>query len=122
MAKAKVLDNKVVIESEVFTDENLRKVSILKPSVLSLIDEETKENLYQVMAGTTTGFTKYGAVFNNGKAICTIETNETDAAERTDMFRLIISEALIKLNAIEEQVKNYLEVAEDLDVEVEFLD
>ena len=40
MAKAKVLDDKLVITSEILTNENIEKVSILKPSVLILKDEE----------------------------------------------------------------------------------
>ena len=47
MAKAKVLDDKLVITSEVLTNENIEKVSILKPSVLILKDEEADKVLYE---------------------------------------------------------------------------
>ena len=121
MAKAKVLDDKVVIKSEVLTDENLRKVSILKPSALILTDEETKEGLYVVSAGNCNSFTKYGAIFAGGESKANIAVHTEDAEEKKDILKDVITSNLVKINAIEEQVETYLEDAEDIDTDIEFL-
>ena len=64
MAKAKILDNKVVITSDVLTDENIKRASILAPSVLQLVDEFNTSNvLFEVSLGTFNVFTCYVAVF-----------------------------------------------------------
>lgn len=122
MAKAKVLDDKVVITSEVLTNENIEKVSILKPSVLILKDEEADKVLYEIATGDCNSITNYGAIFKDGKAIAGLSVDaETEEAKRNKM-KTIISSILIKINAIEEQVSEYLNEAEDIQADVEFLD
>ena len=122
MAKAKVLDDKVVITSEVLTNENIEKVSILKPSVLILKDEEADKVLYEIATGDCNSITNYGAIFKDGKAIAGLSVDaETEEAKRNKM-KTIISSILVKINAIEEQVSEYLNEAEDIQADVEFLD
>ena len=121
MAKAKVLDDKVVIKSEVLTDENLRKVSILKPSALILTDEETKEVLYEVSAGGCNSFTKHGAIFADGESKANIAVHIEDVEEKKAILKDVITSNLVKINAIEGQVETYLEDAEDVDTDIEFL-
>lgn len=122
MAKAKVLDDKVVITSEVLTDNNIEKVSILKPSVLVLKDEEADKVLYEVASGTCNSVTNYGAIFRDGKAIGGLSVNADDEETRKNRMKTIITGILVKVNAIENQVSEYLEEAEDIDADVEFLD
>lgn len=122
MAKAKVLDDKVVITSEVLTNENIERVSILKPSVLILKDEEAEKVLYEVATGDCNSITNYGAIFKDGKAIAGLSVDAEDEESRKAKMKTIITSILVKINAVEEQVKNYLEEAEDIEADVEFLD
>lgn len=121
MAKAKVLDDRVVITSEVLTNENIERVSILKPSVLILKDEETNTVLYEVAVGDCNSITNYGAIFKDGKAVASLAVDGDEDTKKTKM-KAIITSILVKLNAIENQVKEYLDNAEDIDADVEFLD
>ena len=122
MAKAKVLDDKVVITSDVLTNENIEKVSILKPSVLILKDEESDTVLYEIATADCNSITNYGAIFKDGKAIGGLTvTAESEEAKKNKMKNVITS-ILTKVNAIEEQVKNYLEDSEDIEIDIEFLD
>lgn len=123
MAKAKVLDDKVVITSEILTNENIEKVSILKPSVLALKDEdaETSKVLYEVAKAECNSFTTFGALFNNGKTIGGVTINDKTEEEKKDIMRHIVTSILIKINAIEAQVEEYLEEADELDVDIEIL-
>ena len=122
MAKAKVLDDKLVITSEVLTNENIEKVSILKPSVLILKDEEADKVLYEVATADCNSITTYGAIFKDGKAIAGLSVDAEDEDSRKAKMKTIITSILVKINAVEEQVKNYLEEAEDIEADVEFLD
>lgn len=122
MAKAKVLDDKVVITSEVLTNENIERVSILKPSVLILKDEESDKVLYEIATGDCNSITTYGAIFKDGKAIAGLAVDaDTEEAKKAKM-KTIITSILVKINAIEDQVKEYVESAEDIEADVEFLD
>ena len=122
MAKAKVLDDKVVITSEVLTNENIERVSILKPSVLILKDEEADKVLYEIGTGDCNSITAYGAIFKDGKAIAGLTVDADTEEARKNKMKTIITSILVKINAIEEQVEEYLEEAEDIEADVEFLD
>lgn len=106
MAKAKVLADRISITSEVLTDENIRKVKALAPSVLTLHDEVEGE-IYKVAVANeeeSSNATKYGAVFKDGIALANYY-NYTDE----DGLKLYVVDMLHKINAIEEQVKEFLE-------------
>ena len=122
MAKAKVLDDKVVITSEVLTNENIEKASILKPSVLILKDEEADKVLYEIATGECNSITTYGAIFKDGKAIAGLTVNADTEEARKNKMKNIITSILVKINAIEEQVKSYIDEAETIETDVEFLD
>ena len=122
MAKAKVLDDKVVITSEVLTNENIEKVAILKPSVLILKDEEADKVLYEIATDDCNSITNYGAIFKDGKAIAGLSVDAENEEARKAKMKNVITSILVKINAIEEQVKGYLETAEDIEADVEFLD
>lgn len=125
MAKAKILDNKVVITSEILTDENIKRASILAPSVLQLVDEfDTSNILFEVTLGTFNVFTVYGAVFKDGKTLGTIseEIMEQPKENREADIKSIITASLTKINAVEKQVEEYLADAEDLSTDIEFMD
>ena len=122
MAKAKVLDDKLVITSEILTNENIERANILKPSVLILKDEETDEALYEVGAGDYNIVTKYGATFKDGKTVSDIAVDTDSEEARKKKMETIITSILLKINAIEEQVADFLNEADDIDVEIEFLD
>jgi len=122
MAKAKVLDDKVVITSEVLTNENIERVSILKPSVLILKDEEADKVLYEVTTGDCNSITNYGAIFKDGKAIAGLSVDADNEEARKAKMKNIITSILVKIGAIEDQVTEYLEEAETIEADVEFLD
>jgi uncharacterized membrane protein len=122
MAKAKVLDDKVVITSEVLTNENIERVSILKPSVLILKDEEADKVLYEVTTGDCNSITNYGAIFKDGKAIAGLSVDADNEEARKAKMKNIITGILVKIGAIEDQVTEYLEEAETIEADVEFLD
>ena len=125
MAKAKVLADRISITSEVLTDANIEKVRILAPSNLLLVDEMNEDTvLFEVTADEYNSFTKHGAVFKDGKSLGSIsqEVMELDKEEREAKLKTILTAVLTRINAIEEQVENYLENAEDLSDDVEFLD
>ena len=122
MARAKVLDDKVVITSEVLTNENIERVSILKPSVLILKDEEADKVLYEVTTGDCNSITNYGAIFKDGKAIAGLSVDADNEEARKAKMKNIITGILVKIGAIEDQVTEYLEEAETIEADVEFLD
>lgn len=122
MAKAKVLDDKVVITSEVLTNENIERVSILKPSVLILKDEEADKVLYEIATGDCNSITNYGAIFKDGKAIAGLSVDADNEEARKAKMKNIITSILVKIGAIEDQVTEYLEEAETIEADVEFLD
>lgn len=122
MAKAKVLDDKVVITSEVLTNENIERANILKPSVLILKDEEADKVLYEVATGDCNSITNYGAIFKDGKAIAGLSVDAEDEETKKNKMKTIITSILVKINAIEDQVTTYLNEAENIEADVEFLD
>ena len=125
MAKAKVLADRISITSEVLTDENLEKVSILAPTVLQLLDglEDHIKVLYEVAGGEYNTFTVNGAVFKDGKSLGTIaeEIMSLDDEAKEAKIKNILTAVLTKVNAIEEQINEYLENADDLSDDIEFL-
>lgn len=124
MAKAKVLADRISISSEILTDENIERVTILAPSTLRLVDEkdETKV-LFEVASDDYNMFTINGAVFKNGNSLGTISSDimELDNETREKKVKTLLTAILTKINKIEEQVESYLEEAEDNNIEVEFL-
>lgn len=125
MAKAKVLADRISITSEVLTDANIEKVNVLAPSNLKLFDEKDESKvLFEVASDEYNTFTKNGAVFKDGKSLGSIspEVMELEKEEREDKIKTILTAILTRVNVIEEQVENYLETAEDLSEDVEFLD
>ena len=104
MAKAKVLDDKLVITSEILTNENIEKV------------------LYEITTAYCNSVTTYGAIFKDGKAIAGISVDADNEEARKEKMKNIITSILVKINAIETQVEEYLAEAEDIQADVEFLD
>ena len=125
MAKAKVLADRICITSEVLTDENIEKVRILAPSNLVLFDEKKEDKvLFEVTRSDYNTFTEYGACFKEGKALGAIpeEVLSLDKDKKEAKIKTMLTAVLTRINAVEAQVENYLEVAEDLSEDVEFLD
>ena len=124
MAKAKVLADRISITSEVLTDENLEKVGILAPSILKLLDEFNEDKvLYEVAGGEYNSFTTHGAVFKDGKSLGTIteEIMSLDEEAKEAKIKNILTAVLTKVNVIEARVEEYLDNAEDLAEDIEFL-
>lgn len=121
MAKAEVLADRIKISSDVLTNENLRKAEMLKPSVLNLRDEEMDTILYGIANAEPASFTKYGATFNDGVSLGAINDRimRLEKEERDKEIKLFLSDILIKINAIEEQVSAFIEEAAALDEEIE---
>lgn len=121
MAKAEVLADRIKISSDVLTNENLRKAEMLKPSVLNLRDEEMDTILYGIANAEPASFTKYGATFNDGVSLGAINDRIMclEKEERDKEIKLFLSDILIKINAIEEQVSAFIEEAAALDEEIE---
>ena len=125
MAKAKVLADRISITSEVLTDANIEKVNVLAPSNLKLFDEKDESKvLFEVASDEYNTFTKNGAVFKDGKSLGSISQDimELEREEKEDKIKTILTAVLTRINIIEEQVAGYLETAEDLSEDVEFLD
>ena len=122
MAKAKVLADRISITSEVLTDANIEKVNVLAPSNLKLFDEKDESKvLFEVASDEYNTFTKNGAVFKDGKSLGSISQDIMEL-EKEDKIKTILTAVLTRINIIEEQVADYLETAEDLSEDVEFLD
>lgn len=123
MAKAKILADRISITSDVLTDENIEKVSILSPSTLYLYDDKDENRmLYQVIGNEFNTFTKYGATFKDGKSLGAISEESMVADDKESKVKNELTAILTRINRIEEQVSAYLEVAEDLSEDIEFLD
>ena len=123
MAKAKILADRISITSDVLTDENIEKVSILSPSTLYLYDDKDENRiLYQVTGNEFNTFTKYGATFKDGKSLGAISEESMVADDKESKVKNELTAILTRINRIEEQVSAYLEVAEDLSEDIEFLD
>ena len=123
MAKAKILADRISITSEILTDENIEKVGILSPSTLYLVDEKDESRvLYQVTGNEFNTFTKYGATFKDGKSLGAISEESMTAEDKESKVKNELTAILTRINRIEEQVEAYLEVAEDLSDDIEFLD
>ena len=125
MAKAKVLADRISITSEVLTDENIERVRILAPSNLVLFDEKKEDTvLFEVNKSEYNTFTNYGACFKEGKSLGTIpeEFLSLEQEKKEAKIKTLLTSVLTRINAIETQVENYLEEAQDLSEDVEFLD
>ena len=123
MAKAKILADRISITSDVLTDENIEKVSILSPSTLYLYDDKDENRiLYQVTGNEFNTFTKYGATFKDGKSLGAISEESMVADDKESKVKNELTAILTRINRIEDQVAAYLEVAEDLSEDIEFLD
>lgn len=123
MAKAKILADRISITSDILTDENIEKVSILSPSTLCLYDDKDENRmLYQVIGNEFNTFTKYGATFKDGKSLGAISEESMIAEDKESRIKNELTAILTRINRIEEQVEAYLEVAEDLSEDIEFLD
>ena len=123
MAKAKILADRISITSDILTDENIEKVSILSPSTLYLYDDKDENRvLYQVTGNEFNTFTKYGATFKDGKSLGAISEESMVADDKESKVKTELTAILTRINRIEEQVAAYLEVAEDLSEDIEFLD
>lgn len=123
MAKAKILADRISITSDILTDENIEKVSILSPSTLYLYDDKDESRvLYQVTGNEFNTFTKYGATFKDGKSLGAISEESMVADDKESKVKNELTAILTRINRIEEQVAAYLEVAEDLSDDIEFLD
>ena len=123
MAKAKILADRISITSDILTDENIEKVSILSPSTLCLYDDKDEDRmLYQVTGNEFNTFTKYGATFKDGKSLGAISEESMIAEDKESRIKNELTAILTRINRIEEQVEAYLEVAEDLSEDIEFLD
>lgn len=125
MANAKILADRISITSEVLTDENIEKVGILAPSTLILTDERDESKvLYQVCGDIYNNFNTNGAAFKEGKTLGTISEEimglEKEAKEAK--ITTLLTAVVTRINAIEDQVSEYLENAEDLSDSIEFLD
>lgn len=123
MAKAKILADRISITSDILTDENIEKVSILSPSTLYLYDDKDESRvLYQVTGNEFNTFTKYGATFKDGKSLGAISEESMVADDKESKVKNELTAILTRINRIEDQVEAYLEVAEDLSDDIEFLD
>ena len=94
MAKAKILADRISITSDILTDENIEKVSILSPSTLYLYDDKDENRiLYQVTGNEFNTFTKYGATFKDGKSLGIFEscTELSKQSEKTFGIKLLCS-------------------------------
>lgn len=116
MAKAKVLDNMVVIKSDVLTDEKLDAILMLNESLLKLKDEDNVK--YEITKAEENTFSRFGAAFLGGetKGIITIPGNVED---RKAYVKQYITPVLVAINAIEEAVAEY--DADDIEVDVDFV-
>lgn len=125
MAKAKILADRISITSEVLTDENLERVSVLSPRTLSVYDTADQDSaLYEVVKGECNTFSSYGAVFKDGKSIGAIDRSIMDlpTEEKESKLKNYLTAILTKITVIENQVSDYLDNAEDLNEDIEFLD
>ena len=87
-----------------------------------LKDEEADKVLYEIATDDCNSITNYGAIFKDGKAIAGLSVDAESEEARKAKMKNVITSILVKINAIEEQVKGYLETAEDIEADVEFLD
>ena len=125
MVKAKVLADRISITSDVLSDANIEKVSVLAPSILKLVDEKDGTKvLYESASGAYNSFTSKGAIFKDGKSIGTISDSimNLPKEEKEAKITTLLTAVLTKINVIEEQVSEYLENATDLSEDIEFLD
>lgn len=124
MAKAKVLADTISITSEVLTDENIRKVQALSPVTLKVIDE-TEGELYTITtAKDSTELTRYGAVFHDGKAVGRMPGyNAIEDADKEEAITNYLLTILVRINAIESAVEEFLATNEFNDVveDIEFI-
>ena len=122
MAKAKVLADTISITSEVLTDENIRKVAALSPSLLKIVDENEGE-LYGIgTTGSISNVSRYGALFKNGEAVGRVPNFDTiEEDKREAAITNYLTPILVRINAIEDAVEEFInnnefdDVAEDIE-------
>ena len=125
MVKAKILADRISITSDVLSDANIEKVSVLAPSILKLVDEKDDTKvLYEIASGDYNSFTVNGAIFKDGKSIGAIDKSvmELPTEEKEAKLKNYLTAVLTKITVIENQVSEYLDNAEDLNEDIEFLD
>lgn len=117
MAKVKVLDNMVVIKSEILTDEALEGALLLNEHALKLRDEEGNVR-YEVAKANENTFTKFGASFLNGetKGIITIPSGK-DEEGRKAYVKTYITPIVVAINKIEEAITDLGELEVDVDID-----
>ncbi len=113
MAKAKVLSDKVVIESKILTDEILRKVSMRCPSLLVLKDED--KVVFEIANDSKSSMSQYGVVFSNGKVDANLKGDSKDVME-------YVKNTLSMINEVESNVSDAIKdidaADKKLDIEV----
>lgn len=125
MAKVKVLADRISISSDILTDENLKKVSVLAPSLKTLRDEfDESKVVFEICNSECNTFTNYGAGFKDGKSLAIVDERVMSLSkeEREKEIKNLISGVLLKINSIEEQIEAYMEEAPDFEEDIEFLD
>jgi hypothetical protein len=124
MAKAKVLADTISITSEILTNENIRKVKALAPATLKIVDENEGE-LYSIDSSETyVELNRYGAVFKDGVTVGRVPNFEFIADDkREETITNYLLPILVRINAIEEAVEEFLNNNEFDDVEenIEFM-
>lgn len=117
MAKVKVLDNMVVIKSEVLTDEALENALLVNDSALKLRNDEGNIR-YEVTKANENTFTKFGAAFLNGesKGIITIPSGK-DEEGRKAYVKAYITPIVVAIMKIEEAVAALDDRGIDLDID-----
>ena len=112
-----------------------QKTSLPRNKISKMMDAETwfsaqkavelgfaDKVLYEIATGDCNSITNYGAIFRDGKAVSGICVDADNDEARKNKMKNIITSILVKINAIEEQVKEYLDEAETIEADVEFLD
>lgn len=117
MAKVKVLDNMVVIKSDVLTDAALENALLLNESALKLRNDEGDVR-YEVTKANENTFTKFGAAFLNGesKGIITIPSDK-DEEGRKAYVKAYITPIVVAIMKIEEAIEALDNNDVDLDID-----
>lgn len=117
MAKIKVFEGRVRIESTVLTDDAIRKAQALEPDALILSDKKDNATFGVSRSETTSNVNAYGVVFQDGKALTDVTLDKDGMISIDDEYAL--KAILVKINKIENQVSK---IKADKDLDIEFLD
>ena len=117
MAKIKVFEGRVRIESTVLTDDAIRKAQALEPEALVLSDKKDNATFAVSRSETKSNVNGYGVVFNEGKAVTDIVLDKDGLMSIDDEYAL--KAILVKVNKIETAVSK---IKQDKDLDIEFLD